>query len=217
MDIELARYNMIEQQVRPWDVLAPRVLDALRQVPREQFVSPTHAALAFADIFLPLGHAEVMLPPRIEARLIQALELIPTERILEVGTGSGFMTALLAHLGGPVDSVEIQSDFIEPAHARLSKQGLAEKIRLAQGDAAEGWAGGPWDAILLTGSVPALPFAFRELLRPGGRLVAVVGLEPVMEAVRVTRLGTAEFREESLFDTVIPPLRHTEAKPIFMF
>lgn len=217
MDIEFARYNMIEQQVRPWDVLAPDVLNALREVPRERFVRGSHATLAFADVFLPLGHGEVMLAPRIEARLIQALGLSPADRILEVGTGSGYMTALLAHLGGDVDSVEIHADFLEPARARLTDQGLAGKVKLAQGNAAEGWSGGPWDAILLTGSLPALPLSFRDLLRADGRLVAVVGREPMMEAVRVTRLPTGEFREESLFDTVIPPLQHSEAKPIFIF
>jgi protein-L-isoaspartate(D-aspartate) O-methyltransferase len=217
VDIELARYNMIEQQVRPWDVLAPRVLEALRAVPRERFVPATHAALAFADVFLPLGHGEVMLPPRLEARLIQALDLTSNDRILEVGTGSGYMTALLAHLGDGVDSVEIHADFIESARARLSIQGLAGKVRLAQGDAAGGWAGGPWDAILFTGSMPAFPASFRNLLVPGGRLVAVVGSEPVMEAVRVTRFGMDEFREETLFDTVIPPLRHTETEQRFVF
>jgi protein-L-isoaspartate(D-aspartate) O-methyltransferase len=217
VDIELARYNMIEQQVRPWDVLDPRVLNALREVPRERFVPATHDALAFADLFLPLGHDEVMLPPRIEARLIQALDLAPGERVLEIGTGSGYMTALLAHLAGAVDSVEIHADFIEAARNRLADQGLATKVRLAQGNAADGWEGGPWDAILLTGSIPALPARFRDMLTPGGRLVAVVGVLPMMEAVRVTRLAAGDFREESLFDTVIPPLRHTGAKPRFVF
>jgi protein-L-isoaspartate(D-aspartate) O-methyltransferase len=217
VDIELARLNMIEQQVRPWDVLAPRVLAALREVPRERFVPASHAALAFADIFIPLGYGEVMLAPRIEARLIQSLELAAGDRVLEVGTGSGYMTALLAHLAGQVDSVEIRSEFIEPARARLSAQGLSEKVTLAQGDAADGWSGGPWDAVLLTGSLPALPLSFRDLLKPGGRLVAVVGSEPVMRAVRVTRLDVGELRQEFLFDTVIPPLRHAATRPRFVF
>lgn len=216
MNLEQARHNMIEQQIRPWEVLDQRLLELLPQVPREEFVPPRYRKLAFADIEIPLGHGEVMLQPKLEARLLQSLALRPDDRVLEVGTGSGYVTALLAHLARHVLSVELHDELLEQARQRLVRFGISN-VTLTQGDAAAGWkVGGPFDAILLTGSVPELPDAFRQELTIGGRLVAVVGSAPIMQVVLVTRLGEHEWSEEALFETMAPPLRHTVSRPLFV-
>jgi len=208
MNLEQARHNMIEQQIRPWEVLDQTILDLLQRVPREDFVPERYRKLAFADIEIPLGHGEVMMQPRLEARLLQSLAVRPDDRVLEIGTGSGYVTALLARLGRQVISVEINNELLEQARQRLERQGITN-VTLMQGDAAAGWtAGAPYDAILLTGSVPELPDAFRRALAIGGRLVAVVGGAPIMEALLVTRIGEDEWSEEPLFETSTPPLRH---------
>ena len=186
MDFEQARFNMVEQQIRPWDVLDQRVLDLLLRVRREDFVPQQYRALAFADMEIPLGHGERMLPPRMEARMLQELVLRPRDKILEVGTGSGYMTALLASLANHVYSVEIIPEFTQTAGTRLSAHGITN-VTLETGDAARGWdRHAPYDAIVLTGSVPVLADTFPKSLLPGGRLIAVVGEPPVMEARLVT-------------------------------
>jgi protein-L-isoaspartate(D-aspartate) O-methyltransferase len=211
MNLEQARHNMIEQQIRPWDVLDQRVLDLLLRVPREEFVPASYRKVAFIDEELPLGHGEVMMSPKMEARLLQALAINSNDRILEVGTGSGYLTALLAHLGRHVFSVDINGDFIEQARQRLASHHITN-VTLSQGDAANGWEVGiPYDVIILTGSLERLPESFKHALAVGGRLVAVVGTAPAMEAVLITRLGKNEWSEESLFETVLPPLRNTTA------
>lgn len=216
MNLELARHNMIEQQIRPWDVLDQRILDLLPQVPREDFVPPRYRKLAFADIEIPLGHGEVMMQPRLEARLLQALDVHPNDRILEIGTGSGYVTALLAHLGRHVISVELNGELLEQARQKLASHSIVN-VTLAQGDGAAGWSeGAPYDAILLTGSVPELPEAFLKTMTIGGRLVAVVGTTPIMEAVLITRLGENEWSEEGLFETVTPPLRNAVSHQPFI-
>lgn len=217
MDTEFARFNMIEQQIRPWEVLDPRILDALREVRREDFVPPAYRRLAFADLHVPLDHGQVMMQPKQEARLIQELVLEPDHRVLEIGTGSGHVTALLAHLAGQVDSVDIFPDFIATASARLASRGAAN-VSFHEGDAAHGWQSPhAYDAILLTGSVVELPEAYPRLLANGGRLAAIVGRDPVMEAILIERLAEEQFRRVSLFDTSLPPLVNAEPRPSFVF
>ncbi len=217
VDVERARFNMVEQQIRPWDVLDQRVLDQLSRQHREEYVPDAYRALAFADMEIPLGHGERMLQPKIEARMVQELALGPDDRVLEVGTGSGYMTALLASLSGHVYSVECVAEFTGIAQARLRLHGIAN-VTLETGDAARGWASrGPYDAVVLTGSVPVLPDAFSECLKPGGRLLAVVGEAPVMEARLITRAAGGSVGTAGLFETCIPPLRNAVQPPRFTF
>ncbi len=216
-DLALARHNMVEQQVRPWEVLDQKVLDVLEAVPREDFVPPEWRNLAYADEFIPLPGGEVMLPPRIEARLLQALDVQPEETVLEVGTGSGYFTALLAKLARHVYSVEIDPELSASAGEKLREHGIAN-VTLEVGDAARGWdRHAPYNAIAITGSLPELPDAFREQLTIGGRLVAIVGEAPVMEAVLIRRLGESEWSEEFLFETVVPPLKNAPGTNRFRF
>jgi protein-L-isoaspartate(D-aspartate) O-methyltransferase len=217
MDVEQARTNMIESQIRTWEVLDQTILDLLTVVKRETFVPPQFRALAFADMEIPLGHGEVMLSPRLEARMLQELELDRTDNVLEVGTGSGYVTALLANLAGQVISVERIEEFGHAAARKLAGHGL-DNITLEVGDAANGWAGqAPYDAILLTGSVPVLPEAFRTQLAVGGRLLAVIGEEPVMTATLITRVSESAFESVGLFETCIPPLRNIRQPTRFVF
>jgi protein-L-isoaspartate(D-aspartate) O-methyltransferase len=217
MDIERARFNMIESQIRTWEVLDQQVLDLLFRVKREDFVPERYRPLAFVDMEIPLGHGEVMLAPKLEARLLQELTLRRTDRVLEVGTGSGYMTALLASLAEHVCSVEIRPEFSAAAAAALRRQGTAN-VTLEVGDAARGWpAHAPYDAILLTGSVPVLPVDLRAQLRAGGRLLAVVGDAPAMTATLVTCVTAGAFNETGLFETCIRPLQHAPQPERFVF
>jgi protein-L-isoaspartate(D-aspartate) O-methyltransferase len=217
MDVERARFNMVEQQIRPWDVLDTRVLDLLHQVKREDFVPPNYQALAFADLEIPIGLGEKMLTPKLEARMLQELAINPQDRILEVGTGSGYMTALLASQGAHVYSVDIIDAFLHLAGERLARHGL-NNVTLEKGDAARGWdQHGPYDAIVLTGSVPLLADAFAQSLNPGGRLFAVVGEEPAMEARLITCAAPGAYSTASLFETCIPPLRNAPQRAQFSF
>jgi protein-L-isoaspartate(D-aspartate) O-methyltransferase len=217
MDLEVARFNMIEQQIRPWGVVDPRVLEILRMVRREEFVSIEQRTLAFADLSLPIGHNEVMWQPKIEARILQALAPLNTDRVLEVGTGSGYFTALLASCASHVTSIDIQKDFIGRARNRLKYNGI-NNIDVGVGDGALGWPSGKlWDVIVLTGSVPALPNAYRAILAPNGRLIAVVGQKPMMEATLYVHQIDGAWATKSLFDTVIPPLVNVEQPSAFSF
>ena len=217
MDFEHARFNMVEQQIRPWDVLDQRVLDLLLRVRREDYVPEAYRALAFADLEIPLGHGEKMLQPKLEARMLQELTLKETDRILEVGTGSGYMTALLASLSQHVCSVEIIPEFSASAGARLAAHAIAN-LTLEVGDAARGWdKHGPYDAIVLTASVPILPEAFQNSLKPGGRLIAVVGEPPVMKTRLVTCVTTGVYNTVGLFETCIAPLRNALQPEKFVF
>ncbi len=210
MNIEQARFNMVEQQIRTWEVLDQQVLDLVSQMRREEFVPPSYRDLAFADIMIPLGHGQVMMEPKIEARLLQALNIAPTDVILEIGTGSGFFTALLAKLGKHVYSVDIMQDFTESAQRRLAEQGIGN-VTLETGDAAQGWdKHGPYNVIAITGSLPAIPKAFDLSLKPHGRMVAIAGTGPVMEAILVIRDERDGWRRESLFETSVPALLHLE-------
>lgn len=217
MDVEQARTNMIECQIRTWEVLDQTILDLLAVVKREEFVPPQYRSLAFADMEIPLGHGEVMLSPRLEARMLQELALTKADKALEVGTGSGYVTALLANLAGQAISVERIEEFSHSAARKLAGHGLGN-IALEIGDAAGGWARqAPYDAILLTGSVPVLPEAFREQLSIGGRLLAVIGDEPAMTATLITRVSETDFESAGLFETCIPPLRNVKQPARFVF
>jgi protein-L-isoaspartate(D-aspartate) O-methyltransferase len=217
IDIEHARFNMVEQQIRPWDVLDPSVLDLLMRMRREDFVPAEHRALAFADLEIPLGHGETMLSPKLEARMLQELAVGAGDSVLEVGTGSGYMTALLASLGRHVYSVDIVSEFTRAAAPKLAAAGISN-ITLETGDAARGWdKHGPYDVIVLTGSVPVLPESFQLSLKPGGRLLAVVGTAPAMQAQLITCAGNNAFRSVTLFETCIPPLKNAPRLQRFVF
>jgi protein-L-isoaspartate(D-aspartate) O-methyltransferase len=215
-DVERARFNMVEQQIRPWDVLDPEVLDLVATVKREAFVPPAYRNLAFADLEIPLGEGQTMWPPKLEARALQELKLSRGESVLEIGTGSGYLTALLASLGTLVTSVEIRPAFAASARAKLARHGI-ERVRIEVGDGARGWGREQYDAILLTGSTPVLPARFLEQLQPGGRVFAIVGDAPVMTA-RLTRFAApGSFTASDLFETVVAPLDHAAAPGRFRF
>ncbi len=213
--IEQARFNMVEQQIRPWDVLDMRVLDLLSKVKREHFVPPTHANLAFMDLEIPLGHGASMWQPKMEARALQALHLSRTDSVLEVGSGSGYFTALLSRLGGQITSVEIVPELHAFAEKNLAPY-ANDNIKLVQGDAAQGWPG-LYDAIVLTGSTPLLPDAFKQILKPGGRLFAVVGDAPAMKARLITHTAPGQFKDVILFETVVAPLQNALQPKRFSF
>jgi protein-L-isoaspartate(D-aspartate) O-methyltransferase len=223
MDLEQARTNMVEQQIRTWEVLDQDVLDLLYVVPREEFVPPPHRDLAFSDMQLPLdmgGRATAaarMWEPKLEARVLQELEVHRTDRVLEVGTGSGYLTALLAHRAAHVHSVEINERLAAFGRRNLERHGT-DNVTLELGDAARGWAKqAPYQAIVLTGSTPVLPRAFLEQLEVGGRLFAVVGELPVMSARLVTCTGPGAYHTIDLFETVLAPLVNAEQAPRFRF
>lgn len=203
--IEKARFNMIEQQIRPWEVFDPRVLNLISKVPREVFVPKAYRNLAFADFCIPLGHDEVMMPPKVEGRLLQALMLSPKDTVLEIGTGSGYLTALLAKLAKHVDSVDIINDFVKEASTRLNSLNI-HNVSLNVGDAINGWnIDSRYDVIVLTGSVLSLEPHFQAQLKEGGRLLAIVGEEPVMQVQLISRVGS-DFNSEVLFETSLRPL-----------
>jgi protein-L-isoaspartate(D-aspartate) O-methyltransferase len=217
MDVERLRYSMVESQIRTWEVLDQRVLDAVMAVKREEFVPDRYRPLAFVDMEIPLGHGEVMLAPKLEARMLQELTLKNTHRVLEVGTGSGYMTALIAHLAAHVYSVELYPDLAESARAKLAAHGITNAT-VEVGDAASGWPRhAPYDAIVLTGAVPVLPAQLRTELQPGGRLLAVVGEPPVMTAILVTCVTEGVYNQTGLFETCIAPLRNVPQPERFVF
>jgi len=210
-ELEQARFNMVEQQIRPWDVLDKDVLQALFSIRRERFVPSGMQSLAFSDIELPLvintlDTRETMLAPRVEARLAQELQLRPTDCVLEIGTGSGYQAALLARLAQQVTSIEIDSRIAAFGEQNLQRNQISN-VRVEVGDAHAGWGTAEYDAILLTGSVPTVPDALKYQLCIGGRMVVVVGSHPVMTACRITRTSAATFETVGLFDTLIKPLR----------
>jgi len=217
LDVERARFNMVEQQIRPWEVLDQRVLDLLLRIRREEFVPQQYRSLAFVDLEIPLGHGERMLAPKIEARLVQELSLTFIDRVLEVGIGSGYMIALLVSLAEHVYSVDIVLEFMRSAQAKLAAHGISN-VTIETGDAARGWERhAPYDAIVLTGSVPVLPDAFQKSLNPGGRLIAIVGEAPVMQARLITCAAAGAFCATGLFETCIPPLKNCPQPEKFVF
>ena len=217
MNIEQARFNMVEQQIRPWEVLDQQVLDLLYVVRREDFVPQAYQALAFSDLEIPIGEGETMLQPKVEARILQEVAPGGTDKVLEVGTGSGYMAALLAHRARHVHSVEISPALKRVGEANLRKAGIVN-VTVEQGDAARGWSKhAPYDVIVLTGSTPVLPDAFLAQLAPGGRLFAVVGEPPVMSARLVTAVGGGSFNTLDLFETVLAPLKNALERERFVF
>ena len=221
MNLDQARFNMIEQQIRPWNVLNTEVLQHLALLRREDFVPAAHRDLAFADVEIPLlpnaRPGQSMLPPRIEARMFQALALRNTDAVLEVGSGSGFMAALLASRAEFVHSVEIDPQLAELARSNLQRAGVVN-VFIETGDAAQGWPNkSPYDAIVLSGSTPCLPDVLLRQLKVGGRLVAVVGDAPVMELQLVTRNAENSLTTTSLFETLVAPLLNAPQHDRFVF
>ncbi|MCB1776221.1 MAG: protein-L-isoaspartate O-methyltransferase [Candidatus Competibacteraceae bacterium] len=215
-NFEQARFNMIEQQIRPWEVLDQRVLDTLARMPREDFTPERYRNLAFSDVAIPIGHGEAMLKPNIEGRILQALALQPMDQALEVGTGSGYLTACLAQLARHVVSVDIVPDFIEAAQKKLKTHGIVN-VALHTGDASQGWGERRYPAIAVTGSVAKVDDVWRQSLSLGGRLFIVTGQSPVMEALLITRVGEREWTQESLFETELSPLQGTAPARTFEF
>ena len=217
MNTEQARFNMIEQQIRPWDVLDPGVLSLLAVVKREDFVPPAYRSMAFFDTEVPLVHGQHMLAPKLEARLLQELGVRRHERVLEVGTGSGYMAALLSHKARQVITLEIDPEIAKMASDNL-KHAAISNVSVVEADGSKRLpTAGPFDAILLSGSVATVPPSLLAELKVGGRLAAIVGQEPVMCAVLVTRVGENEFRSVNLFDTVAPRLSGFEEPSRFHF
>jgi protein-L-isoaspartate(D-aspartate) O-methyltransferase len=217
MNIEQARFNMIEQQIRPWEVLDPKVLDLLFVVKREDFVPAAYRNLAFADMEIPLGEGQVMLAPRVEARLLQELTVRKTDKVLEIGTGSGYMAALLAARAEHVISLECRPELAEFARNNLQRAGV-ENVTVECADGIRGWVQrAPFDVIILSGAVPEVPDAILKQLRVGGRLAVVVGAAPVMEAQVITCVAEGVFNTVNLFETVIPALDGAAAKSDFIF
>jgi protein-L-isoaspartate(D-aspartate) O-methyltransferase len=214
MDIEQARFNMVEQQIRTWEVLDQKVLDLLFAVPREKFVPTAWRDMAFTDMEIPLGHGEAMLQPKLEARIVQELQIKKTDKILEIGSGSGYMTALLATCAASVHSVEINPELHEMAKRNLAANNISN-VQLEIGDGARGWKShAPYDVIVLTGSTPILAAEFLQQLNAGGRLFAVVGDAPVMKGLLYTG-GSAQPVE--LFETSIKPLTNAPQPERFKF
>jgi len=217
MNFETARHNMIEQQIRPWNVIDPVALDALESIPRENFVSDAMKESAFSDVELPIGCNQVMLPPKIEAKILQAVQVQESDNVLEIGTGSGYMTAVLAHLADRVTTVEIHDELSQQAEAKVRAEGI-DNVNFIVTDAANGFEqNGPFDVIILTGSVPKLPESFKQSLKPGGRLFAVIGTAPVMEATLITRVSSSQYSTEGLFETEIPELENVIKADKFVF
>lgn len=223
MDLEQTRFNMVEQQIRTWDVLDQEVLKLLFELRREEFVPPAYRSLAFVDMEIPLGYGEVMLAPKLEARILQEVQVKKTDRILEIGSGSGYLAALLAKRGEYVHSVEIVPELKAMAEKNLQAHGVTN-VLVENGDGARGWARHePYDVIVLTSSTPVLPEAFQKSLKAGGRLFAVVGDVPVMQALIVNCLtketeGTpGTYNTVGLFETCITPLRNAQQPARFTF
>ncbi|WP_457673715.1 protein-L-isoaspartate O-methyltransferase family protein [Thiolapillus sp.] len=205
LNLDKARYNMAWQQIRPWNVFDDRVLDVMQKVPREQFVPHAYRSLAFSDTRIPLGHGQVMMEPKLEARMLQSLAVKPSDHVLEIGTGSGFVTACLASLGNSVVSYDIYEALVNTAQEKLALQGINNThLHLGNGFSAELPEGG-FDVIAVTGSLPRYDDRLERLLTPGGRLFMIVGTSPVMEAMLITRHGD-EFVQDFLFETDVPPL-----------
>ena len=214
---EQARFNMIEQQIRTWEVLDARVLELFHHIPREDFVPAQYKGLAFADLEIPIGYGQTMLSPKIEGRILQSLEIKKTDKVLEIGTGSGYLTALLATLAKQVHSVEIIPELSESARPCLAKHNI-QNVVLEVGDAAQGWSmHAPYDVIVFTGSLPMLPKNIQQQLAIGGRMFAVVGEPPAMEAVMIQCVANHNYRQQALFETCLPVLANAPRPTRFEF
>ncbi|AYH45344.1 protein-L-isoaspartate O-methyltransferase [Azoarcus sp. DN11] len=217
MNFERARFNMVEQQIRPWDVLDMDVLDLLMTVKREEFVPPAHKTLAFADVEIPLGLGQTMLKPVVEGRILQALPLKRSDSVLEIGTGSGYFAALLAARTDWVRSIEIEPALAKFAADNLNRTGV-ENVIVEEGDAARGWScRAPYDVIVVSGGLPMMPQSLLDQLKVGGRMFAFVGEAPVMEARLITRVSEDQYQTEDVFETVVPMLKNVQPKDGFRF
>jgi protein-L-isoaspartate(D-aspartate) O-methyltransferase len=213
----LPRFNMIEQQIRTWDVLDSAVLDLLAKLPREDFVPKQYVGLAFADLEIPLGDGQVMLAPKMEGRILQALEVKKTDKVLEIGTGSGYLTALLAIQAQHVDSIEINAKISKQAAKNIAAQGI-ENVNLLVADGVHGLAAnGPYDVIVFTGSTPLLNTQVERQLAVGGRMFVVVGEAPAMHATLVTRISVDNFKTDVLFETCLPAITNAPQAEKFEF
>ncbi len=215
-NVELARFNMVEQQIRPWDVLDMDVLELLKKVKREHFVPVDKQSLAFVDVEIPLGHGVKMWAPKLEARALQALRLKSTDRVLEVGTGSGYLTALMSRMAQHVTSVELVQELSARAARTLASHHY-DNVTLEVGDASQGWGKEKYDAIVLTGSVPLPPQSFYEMLNVGGRLFAIVGEGDAMQARLVTCAAPGVFETSKLFEISVAPLANAPQPDRFVF
>ncbi len=217
MDIALAKFNMVEQQIRPWNVLDPRILETVNSVPRENYVPAQYLHQAFADMQVPIGDGQVMMQPKVEARLLQALEPDAHDLALEIGTGTGYVAALLAHTALEVHTVESREQFVELAKHNLAAN-QCNNVAVIHGDAGQGWHSDiEYHTIFVSGSVIELPENYRELLCVGGRLVAIVGESPIMNAVLVRRVAVNRWETEYLFETLLPPLDNIKQPDRFEF
>ena len=217
MDFEQARFNMVEQQIRPWDVLDPVVLGLMTTVKREAFVPQQFRTLAFADVEVPLSSSAKMWPPRVEAKLLQELGVKKTDRVLEIGTGSGYFAALLAALATDVVSVEIDRALADSAKRTLQANGVSN-VTVEVGDGIKGWAAkAPYDVIVISGAVPAVPAEVLAQLKVGGRLAAIVGEAPVMNAQVITQTAEGVYSTVNVFETVADPLKNIKAATSFTF
>ena len=224
MNTDVARFNMIEQQIRPWNVLDPQVLKSLSLLPREKFVPAAYQALAFADVEIPLADTAtarssglMMLPPRLDARLVQSGDIKPSDKVLEVGTGSGYMAALLATQAAQVISVELVAEQAARARQNLAAAGIGN-VQVEVGDGLPGWAAqAPYDVIVLSGGVSHVPQELLKQLRPGGRLIAMVGDESLMQVQRISCASTGVFSSTNLFETAAPMLKCAQAESTFEF
>ncbi len=216
-NMELARENMVKQQIRTWEVLDSRVLDLISQLPREEFVPEQYRELAFADTEINIGHGQKMLAPKVEARILQALNIQPDDNILEIGTGGGYLTACLATMGASVTSLDIQADFTTHAADLMKKQGI-ENVKLVTGNGLDAvQESGPYDVIVITGSLPKISEKLKRQLNMDGRLFAVAGDSPAMEAVLITRVGDYQWREEVIFETDLARLEDPSSAAEFIF
>jgi len=216
MNTEFARRQMVDQQVRAWEVLNAGILNVLKTVPREQFVPTGFEALAFADTEIPIGHGQTMMTPTMEGRVLQALDIGPSDSVLEIGTGTGFLSACLARLAEKVTSIDIDEDMLKTAAANLEDSGIINVELLAM-DATEELPDETFDAIAVTGSIQNSNPRFVMALKPGGRLFVVVGDAPAMEARMITRTGDNDWQTESLFETELAPLVNGCKPPQFLF
>lgn len=214
---EQARINMVKQQIRTWEVLDPKVLDIITRIPREEFAPAEYRELAFADTEIPIGHGQKMMEPKMEARILQALDIQPTDSILEIGTGSGYLTACLASMGGLVTSLDIHTDFTTSANEHLKRHGIDNTVLLTENGLIGPRKEGPYDVIAVTGSIPKIDEKLKRQLTLGGRLFAVEGDSPAMHGILVTRVGDYQWRDEAIFETDLDRLELPDATAEFIF